>query len=377
MFGADSGKAEPKLFPERIWEAREASGFTGELFAEHLGVSRQAIAQYETGQISPSGEVISKIIALTGQPPSFFSSLRNRSGAHGKHFWRSLKRMEAHHRQRIARRLEWARDIADYIERFIEIPPLKLPRCDFNAETDDLDSIEMAAEAVRDLWKIGRSPIRDISQLLEANGFVLIKELVECRDMDAVSCWQGGRPFILYAAEVESGPRARFNLAHELAHVVLHSDVEINSKNIDRIEKQANYFASCFLMPRNSFSREIFGTSLKYFISLKERWGVSIAAMAYRCREIGILNENQFVYLMKQMNLANIRTKEPLDELFQPANPSVLSAALKMLIANGVQTKAQIEDALCLNLADIEKLSGTEKGYLDTKVIPLSLRARA
>ena len=53
MFGADSGKAEPKLFPERIREAREASGFTGELFAEHLGVSRQAIAQYRDGTNLP------------------------------------------------------------------------------------------------------------------------------------------------------------------------------------------------------------------------------------------------------------------------------------------------------------------------------------
>lgn len=377
MAEANVGRTEPKLIPERIRESREARGLTGEQFAEHLGVSRQAVAQYETGQISPSGEIMSRIIAITGQPPSFFSSDRLRSGGYTKHFWRSLKRMEAHHRQRIMRRLEWTQDITDYVERFIELPEVRLPQCDIDPEIDDPDKIEAVADAVRDLWEIGRTPIRDISELLESNGFILVRELVECRDMDAVSCWQRGRPFILYAAEVESGPRCRYNLAHELGHIVLHADIEVNSRNIDRIEKQANYFASCFLMPRASFAKEVFGTSLKYLLSLKERWGVAISAMAYRCKEIGMMSDNQFVYLMKQMNLANIRKREPLDELFHPAHPSVLRTALKMLIENRVQSKAQIEDALCLNLSDVEQLCGIENGFLDTKIVPLNLRARA
>ena len=60
----------------------------------------------------------------------------------------------------------------------------------------------------------------DLPTLLEANGVILILQPVDCEDMDAVSRWQNGRPYILYSAEVESYPRVNHNLAHELGHVV-------------------------------------------------------------------------------------------------------------------------------------------------------------
>src|SRR5262245_2986339 len=107
-----------KPIPERIREAREARGLTLDGFAEEIGVTRQAVAQYETGQSAPGGEVLSRIIAVTAQPLSFFVTVRDRARG-GTPFWRSLKRMEQHQRRRIARRLEWARDIAVYLDSFI------------------------------------------------------------------------------------------------------------------------------------------------------------------------------------------------------------------------------------------------------------------
>lgn len=109
-------RALVKPIPERIKEAREAHGLTVEAFAEALNVTRQAVAQFETGQIAPRADTLACIIALTGLPPSFFVSHRDRT-RHGMPFWRGLKRMEQSHRRRIARRLEWARDIAAYVER--------------------------------------------------------------------------------------------------------------------------------------------------------------------------------------------------------------------------------------------------------------------
>jgi hypothetical protein len=41
---------------------------------------------------------------------------------------------------------------------------------------------------------------------LEANGIVLIKEAVRCADMDAVSRWQSGRPYILLSEDKHSVP---------------------------------------------------------------------------------------------------------------------------------------------------------------------------
>lgn len=136
----------PKPIPERLKEAREARGFTLEHFAEILDVSRQAVAQYETGQSAPSGDVMAKIIAATAQPPIFFIIRPARTGLTISPFWRSLKRMELHHRRRITRRLEWACDIAAYIERFIHLPEMNIPQIDHeNVGCKDMDAVSALA----------------------------------------------------------------------------------------------------------------------------------------------------------------------------------------------------------------------------------------
>lgn len=365
----------PKPIPERIREAREARGLTPDAFAELLDITKQAVAQYESGLIAPSGEVMGRIIAVTRQPPSFFVTSRSRSANGISPFWRGLKRMELHHRKRIARRLEWASDIVAYVGRFIHLPEVSLPTIDFEPATDPLEKIEDIAELVRDAWSLGRGPVGDIAAMMELHGIIMVQESVACPDMDAVSCWQGGRPYVLFSTEVESGPRNTFNVAHELGHVLLHSAVEVTSENLKEIEKQANRFASAFLLPRERFSREVLGTSIGHFKLLKESWGVSIAAMAYRCKDLEIFNDNQLGYVMKQMNMMKIKLKEPLDELFQVRKPSILAASIKMLIDNGVQTKSQIEEALNLNMADVESLAGVEPGYLNSRVVQFTPRA--
>jgi Zn-dependent peptidase ImmA (M78 family)/transcriptional regulator with XRE-family HTH domain len=364
----------PKPIPERIREARESRGLQLEGLAEILGLTKQAVARFESGLISPSGETMGRIIAETKQPPSFFVMPRQRPAAGIKPFWRGLKRMEQHHRKRIARRLEWARDIVAYLERFIELPDLSLPAIDFDPDSDDTDQVENAADAVREHWNLGRGPVRDLSAVMELQGLILVRETVRCLDMDAVSAWQDGRPYVLFAAEVVSGPRNAFNLAHELAHVALHAAVDVTADNLGRIEKQANRFASAFLLPQETFSREVLGNSLNHFLFLKERWGVAISAMAYRCKDLDILSGNQFSYLMRQMNILKIKKQEPLDEKFQVPAPSILGASIKMLIDSGVQTKSQIEEELALNLSDVESLSGLPTGYLDTRVVPFRPR---
>lgn len=369
-------QAGAKPIPERIKEAREARGLPADIFAEHIGVTRQAVAQFETGQSSPSGETMSKIIATTGQPLSFFTNFPVRPGELRSPFFRSLKRMELHHRRRIVRRMQWAGDVTSLLERFIELPTVDFPSFEFDFQSSDSNDIERAADQLREHWGLGRGPIRGLAQIMELRGVIIVREPVNCQDMDAVSCWIGGRPIVLLADEISSGPRDLFNLAHELGHLALHPDVEVDSSNLDMIEKQANRFASAFLLPQDTFSREVLGSSIAYFKTLKKRWGVAIAAMAYRCRDLGILSENQFSYLFRQMNAQKIRKVEPLDDIFPVNQPSVLGDGIRMLIDHNVYNQVQIEAALNLNLRDVEGIAGLEQGYLDQRVVSLTLRPK-
>ena len=82
----------PKPIPERIREAREARGLQLESFAEMLDVTKQAVSRFESGLASPSGETMRQIIAVTGQPPSFFVTSRDRSASGIAPFWREIGR---------------------------------------------------------------------------------------------------------------------------------------------------------------------------------------------------------------------------------------------------------------------------------------------
>jgi Zn-dependent peptidase ImmA (M78 family)/transcriptional regulator with XRE-family HTH domain len=372
--GAAARRPLPKPIPERIKEAREARGFTLEAFADALSVSRQAVAQYETGIIAPSGEVMSTIINVTEQPLSFFTSVPARTGELTSAFWRSLKRMGQHHRRRIVRRLQWASDVAALVERFIDLPDVNLPQIEFDPDLHGEEEIERAAEVAREHWKLGKGPLSNLAITLEENGIVLIRESANCEDMDAVSAWSMGRPFILLDNDVEGGPRDLFNLAHELGHVLLHTGIEIDSSNLTRIERQADRFAGAFLLPRDTFPNEVFGSSLDHFKFLKKRWGVSIQAMIYRCKNLGLLSDNQVAYLFKQINSHRIRKHEPLDDAFPVNKPTMLGGAIKMIVEHGVYTRNQIEDDLRLNMRDVESLCGVPKGFLDARVVRMQFK---
>ncbi|QKC73162.1 helix-turn-helix domain-containing protein [Mesorhizobium erdmanii] len=77
----------PRVIPERIREAREARGLQIEPFAELLNVTKQAVSRIESGLSAPSGETFGRIIAVTEQPPAFFTTPRQRSGAGIAPFW--------------------------------------------------------------------------------------------------------------------------------------------------------------------------------------------------------------------------------------------------------------------------------------------------
>ena len=143
----------------------------------------------------------------------------------------------------------------------------------------------------------------------------------------------------------------------------------MNSRNLDRLENQANRFAGAFLLPRRTFAREIANTTVDYLLSLKGRWRVAVAAMIYRCKELGILNTDQVKYMWKQMNARGIRMREPLDNAFALSKPTVLGSAVQMLIDNKVKLPAEIAEDVLLNASDVESLCSLPAGSLQNKVL--------
>lgn len=227
------------------------------------------------------------------------------------------------------------------------------------------------ADHVRNTWGLGKGPISNVVLLLEKMGVVIARSPFSTHNIDACSVWSiNEKPYILLSND-KTASRSRFDVAHELGHLVLHSCLKVsefnNKENYKRIEKEANRFASAFLLPATSFGREVFTTSLDHLISLKDRWKVSINAMAYRAVQLEIFNEYQYIYLKNNLAKKNWLIKEPLDDKLPFEEPLLLKQAFEALVNNNIRTRQDIINEIRLHREEIEAIANLDPGYLITK----------
>ncbi len=109
------------------------------------------------------------------------------------------------------------------------------------------------------------------------------------------------------------GDRVRFSIAHELGHLVLHQSLHGTS-----MEHEANLFAQELLLPEAAMRREMAGgITLASLATIKQRWGVSMAALAMRATELNLISKRQLSYLMAKLNSHGWRTQEPVEIIME------------------------------------------------------------
>jgi len=160
--------------------------------------------------------------------------------------------------------------------------------------------------------------------------------------------------------------RTRFDVSHELFHLIAHRGVERNEvadKALNkRLEKQAHRFSSALQLPAKSFTNELWDVSLDSFRSLKARWKVSIASMVFRAEQLKIINEDQAKRLRIGISRRGWRKHEPLDDL-PVERPSTISRSFELLISEGVKTPNQILADLALPARDVVELAGLDDDF--------------
>jgi Zn-dependent peptidase ImmA (M78 family)/transcriptional regulator with XRE-family HTH domain len=352
------------IIPARIKQARIARGLSLAELSIILGVSSQAISQYELGITKPSMAVLMKMIELLDFPFAFFTKPKNPSNpaySGSAINFRSLKNTAKKLKDAFATRIEWVDEIYHFLKQYIDFPRVDLPKLDNLISSSELDNetIEAVARTVREHWGLDNGPIPNIVSLLQEKGFVVSRFSFKHQKVDAFSQWLNNVPYIILGSD-KSAVRSRFDIAHELGHLILHSHVDQESmkKNqiLDRLEQEANYFAGAFLLPAESFGSEVMSTSLDYFIISKKRWKVSIQAMIMRCRALDLLSESQVRYLFVQINKRGYRKNEPLDDVIIFEQPYLLKQAIQLLMENNVIVPHALLDEIALNKNEVDDL---------------------
>lgn len=356
--------------PERLIEAREIRGMTTKDLAEAVGVSQQAISKFEQPeQTDPGYETLERLSLTLNVPVNFFYKESFKSNE-SIVFFRSKSAATVKSKKVHSNKIKWIREISAYMDRLLIFPQINVPRFVEGEKfvPTDFDDIEQMAIEVRKIWGLGNGPISNIVLLLEKNGIVVARSPFSDYSIDACSVWHDGeRPYILLSND-KTPSRSRFDIAHELGHLLLHSKLKISEfnlkENFKRMEKEADRFAGAFLLPSPSFGREVFITSLDHLIVLKKRWKVSINAMAYRAKQLNIFSEYQYIYLKNRLAQNNWLLNEPLDNEFKFEEPSLLKQALETLIETKIKSQQDIVSDIGIDRSEIEVMTNVDNGYL-------------
>lgn len=335
-----------KIVPSRLQEARKAMAYTQTEVAAQIDLTRQAVSAFEQGAKNPDPTTLHKIAQVLGKPVAFFLSEDRRSfGPFSTRTYRSFGQPTKKRNEQCDVLSEWAADVVHRLADFVEFPDPVVPSVSLSADEYEDEDIEDAASAVRSAWGLGLGPIGNVLKLLESKGIFVLKLPVSSGKVNAFSFWNGARPFIAIGSESTTCVRRRFDLAHELGHLVLHQGIgeeELEDRNIlNRVEAEANRFAGAFLLPRTSYPNEVFSTKLDAFIELKKRWKVAISAQVYRCADLCLFTDRQVLNLRKQLSFRKLRTVEPLDTQLEIEEPTVLSRAARMIFEAGALMPSQ------------------------------------
>lgn len=364
-FGSITGN---KLNPNKIKEARMARGMSLAELSKKVGVSSQAISQYEKGETIPNSNIMIKIVDVLDFPVSFFSNnIRNDLDDKVVYF-RSNKNLTKKLKKACEIRIGWINQMYSFIENYFELPKINIPELG-EIDIDSLDNIkiEEIAMHLRSYWNLGNRPIKNLINTLQKNGLVITKLEIGNKKIDAFSTWNKNVPYIFLGSDKESAVRSRFDLAHELGHLILHKNLDLEDFDNDRetLEHQADIFAGALLLPRESFGQEMITSSIDSLVLLKRKWLVSIAAMIRRCNEIEILTENQIKYLRSQMIKYGYYKKEPMDDSIIPEKPYLFKQAFEILVENNIISREVILETMNINKTEAINLYSLKDDFFD------------
>lgn len=376
-----------QFYGDRMKNARLFRGITLTELSLRTGISKQSLSLYENGENYPDSEKGQKIALALKFPYDFFLYHDHNKISTDVTYFRSLTSATKMSRTSQSIKLEFVAQIYEVLLNYIDFPGLELPDVDFDTNSDDFvisentkefDQIEQIASSVRKCWNLGMEPIDDLQYELEKHGIIVTGFNTEDDKIDAfsqrTSLNNGTVYFICVDQGKDSEGRIRFDMAHELGHILLHpwsESLELISKDEFKArERQANMFASAFLLPKESFESDAkaYATDLSHYLWLKKKWKSSIQSMIYRSHQLEIISSNQYQYLMRQISKKGWRTREPYDEPF-PLNENIFQGALDLLFEQGVFSPSSImlifkNHGISLFPEEIEKLLCLREGTL-------------
>lgn len=295
---------QPSPFPLRLKQARVMRQLSLRELSEklHGAVSHVALAKYEQGLMRPSSDVLSHLCEALDQPADFF--FRPERVSVEKVSFRKQKAFGAKETQSL---LE---NVRSRLENYLETEELVGEKAELTFKLKDppkacdRPEIRGIAQRLRKDWGLGDEPIPNLVQLLEDRGIRVVEVDEPSRRFDG--CQIEGYDAIAVGLRPDlSVARKRFTVAHELGHILLNGWIRKFRLPADDEDKKMNPFASEFLLPadalRRYFSKSRTTITIQELVTLKLRYGISIEAIVYALKALGMIGQNVYERFYRQV----------------------------------------------------------------------------
>ena len=180
---------------------------------------------------------------------------------------------------------------------------------------NSLRDIEKAAEALREAWGLGSDAVSNVIELLEDH-HVKVIEIDSEESFDGFATWVTVKDIpliVLNKAKFEHKiDRKRFTALHELGHLLL----DVNGSEDKQKEKFCHAFAAAMLIPEKTLRQELGGKRSKLSMNelgaIKQQYGISMQALVYRAKNLGLISENYLKQFYIVFNQLGFRVNEPV-----------------------------------------------------------------
>lgn len=322
---------------QRIKQARKANNMSLRNLAEKAEISAMAISKYERDLDTPSSGVLLRLAQALGVSIDFLfrpQTVTVQLQAYRKHAALGVKEHEA-----IQMRIQ------EWLERYLEVESffpderraVILPAYSIQA----IEQAEDAALALRENWNLGLDPIENLTQVLEDQG-IKVGLVSGFEHFDACTFMADDIPVIVSKTELP-GDRQRFNLGHELGHLIL--DVEEGPDP----ESVCHRFVGAFLVPAQAARFELGSRrttlDMNELYMLKRKYGLSMQAWIFRARDLGIISENTATRLFQRFRANGWHRHEPGDAL-PSEKPQRMERLIYRALAEDLISRSRAQELL-------------------------------
>lgn len=317
----------------RLTLARHLAGLKKIQLAQLIEMTPASVMAWENNSKKPTATNVAKLALVLEVEPQFFAPGSGADAVVSAPHFRSLRSTTQTAQDKARAYGTLVGQIGILLEKSVEFPLLSVPSVPLSATEFSPDIPEEAARRARSEIGVPEGPIANMIRLVEGLGVLAVFSAPDTASIDAFSMEVGNRPIIVLNPNKNDYYRQRFDVAHELGHLVMHADAEPGGKIA---EDQANRFAAEFLMPAEEIEQYLPRTTTERgwdrLRQLKEHWGVSMQALLFRARALGAMSDVSYRNAMMRVSANGWRRAEP-GNVVVVEMPSLIPRAVEVLEA--------------------------------------------